>query len=134
MSVRFALCYSLGGAETAGTGLCIYLSLMTSAEPPRGGRRLHRAVFPLGDAREYQSRHSKEIVLFAVSVVSVWRETSDETHFGKIIALVNIGGLPVLHFIMGRTGVGELRRGSRPFHQVEIYKGTGEAEEKPYPR
>lgn len=62
--------------------------------------------FPLGDAREYQSGHSKEIVLFAVSVASVWRERSDETHFGKIIALVNIGGSPVLHSIMGRTGGG----------------------------
>lgn len=27
-----------GGGETAETGLCIYLSLLTSAEPPRRGR------------------------------------------------------------------------------------------------
>lgn len=45
-------------------------------------------------------------MLFAVSVVSVWQERSHEIHFGKIIALVNIGRLPVLHSIMGTDGWG----------------------------
>lgn len=64
----------------------------------------------------------------------MWGEWRDETHFRKIIALVNIGASPVLHSIMGRTGEGTGERGSRPFHQVEINKRTGEPEEKPYPR
>lgn len=33
-----------------------------------------------------------------------------------------------------RGGVGGGGRGSGTFHQVEINEGTGEPEEKPYPR
>lgn len=46
--------------------------------------------------------------------------------FRRIIALVNNGGLPVLHSIMGRTGSG-------PFHQVEINKWTVEPDETHIP-
>ena len=42
--------------------------------------------------------------------------------FRGIIALVNNGGLPVLHSITGRTGSG-------PFHHTEINKRTVEPEE-----
>lgn len=46
--------------------------------------------------------------------------------FRRIIALVNNGGLPVLHSIMGRTSSGL-------FHQGEINKGTAEPEETHIP-
>lgn len=46
--------------------------------------------------------------------------------FRRIIALVNIGGLPVLHSIMGRESF-------RPFHQVDINKKTAEPEETHIP-
>lgn len=115
--------------ETVETGLYIYLSFLTSSEPQQTEGwlccLLSHSMRWLNIKASTQTKKKENLIICHLYAFCVAEEKRWNT-FRKIIALVNIGGSPVLHSIMWRTG-------SRPFHQVEINKRTGEPEETHIP-
>lgn len=116
--------------EPVETGFYIYLFVFSDLNQTKKPDRRVIMLFasPFTDMNEYNGKHSKKkrnLIMCHLYGFCVTEEKRWNT-FRRIIALVNIGGLPVLHSIMERTGSG-------PFHQVEINKRTVEPEETHIP-
>lgn len=105
--------------------LFVCLSTLTSTKQSQTGGVIMLFASTFTDMNEYKGNSSKKkrwnLITCRLCGFCVTEEERWNT-FRRIIALVNNGGLPVLHSIMGRTGSG-------PFHQGEINKRTAEPEE-----